>query len=103
MKTCKNILVLLLETMASLGLMLAGRATVQTFTTLHSAPAPSGNPSTNSDGWFRVGGMILSGNTLYGTAGRGGTNSWGTVFAVSTDGTGFTTLHSFTTDAVLSA
>ncbi len=38
----------------------------------------------------------LSGNTLYGTAGRGGSAGAGTVFAVNTDGTGFTNLHSFT-------
>ena len=103
MKTCKHSIVLLLETLASLGLMLAGRATAHAFPTLLSVPAPSGNPSTNSDGCFRVGGMILSGNTLYGTAGSGSTKGSGTVFAVSTDGTGFTTLHSFTADAVLSA
>ena len=35
-------------------------------------------------------GLILSGNTLYGTA-RGGSSGNGTVFAVNTDGTGFTT------------
>src|SRR5205807_1880794 len=44
-----------------------------------------------------VAGLVLSGNTLYGTAGgsvyRG---VLGTVFAVNTDGTGFTILHSFT-------
>lgn len=103
MKTCKSYLVLLLETMASLGLMLAGRATPQTFATLHGFTAPSGNPSTNNDGWFRVGGVILSGNALSRTAGSGGTNGWETVFAVSADGTGYTTLQSFTADAVLSA
>jgi uncharacterized repeat protein (TIGR03803 family) len=41
--------------------------------------------------------LILSGNTLYGTTWRGGTGKdWGTVFSVNTDGTGFTTLYSFT-------
>ena len=40
--------------------------------------------------------LILSGNTLYGTASSGGSSGDGTVFAVNTDGTGFTTLHSFT-------
>ena len=40
--------------------------------------------------------MILSGNTLYGTADDGGSSGNGTVFAVNTDGTGFTNLHSFT-------
>jgi uncharacterized repeat protein (TIGR03803 family) len=40
--------------------------------------------------------LILSGNTLYGTAIAGGPYGWGTVFAVNTDGTGFRNLHSFT-------
>jgi uncharacterized repeat protein (TIGR03803 family) len=40
--------------------------------------------------------LILSGNTLYGTAAGGGSSGYGTVFAVSTDGTGFTKLYSFT-------
>src|SRR5215471_17755172 len=42
--------------------------------------------------------LTLSSNTLYGTAYRGGTGAWGngTVFAVNTDGTGFTNLYSFT-------
>ena len=37
----------------------------------------------------------LSGNTLYGTTLGGGTNGFGTVFAINTDGTCFTLLHSF--------
>jgi uncharacterized repeat protein (TIGR03803 family) len=40
--------------------------------------------------------LFFSNNTLYGTATGGGSLSYGTVFAVKTDGTGFTTLHSFT-------
>jgi uncharacterized repeat protein (TIGR03803 family) len=42
------------------------------------------------------GGLVLAGNTLYGTAYRGGTGSSGTVFAVNTDGSGFIALHRFT-------
>ena len=38
---------------------------------------------------------MLSGNTLYGTTYGGGTNGDGTVFAVNTDGTGFTNLYEF--------
>jgi uncharacterized repeat protein (TIGR03803 family) len=40
-------------------------------------------------------GLIVSGNTLYGTASIGGTNGLGTVFAVNTDGTGFNILRTF--------
>ena len=50
---------------------------------------------TSSDGADPYAGLILSGNTLYGTTSGG---SWGdgTVFAINTDGIGFTNLHSFT-------
>jgi uncharacterized repeat protein (TIGR03803 family) len=43
-------------------------------------------------------GLILSGNntTLYGTAYSGGAFGHGTVFAINADGTGFTSLYSFT-------
>jgi uncharacterized repeat protein (TIGR03803 family) len=65
------------------------------FTILHNfADTPYNN--TNSDGAHPQAGLILSGDTLYGTANRGGSAGNGTVFAVKTDGTGFTTLHSFT-------
>jgi uncharacterized repeat protein (TIGR03803 family) len=75
------------------------------FTTMHSFTAtsvpldPYGNvnpPYFNSDGALPVGGLILSGNTLYGTTECGGNSGWGTVFAINTDGTGFTNLYSFT-------
>jgi len=54
---------------------------------------------TNGDGAVPNGGLVLSGNTLYGTARYGGTNGSGTVFAVNTNGTGFTTLYHFTSPA----
>ena len=67
------------------------------FTVLHSFTARSAHyPWTNSDGAYPQGGLILSGNTLYGTASEAGPNGTGTVFAVNTNGTGFTNLHSFT-------
>jgi uncharacterized repeat protein (TIGR03803 family) len=47
------------------------------------------------DGAAPMGGLILSGNTLYGTANNGGTSSVGVVFKVITNGTGFTDLHIF--------
>jgi uncharacterized repeat protein (TIGR03803 family) len=79
-------------------LLLLGAATAsaQTFTTLHNFTAESGSNDTNSDGATPQAGLISSGNNLYGTADYGGTGGNGTVFAVTTNGTGFTTLHSFT-------
>jgi uncharacterized repeat protein (TIGR03803 family) len=51
--------------------------------------------SSNSDGANPVAGLVLSGSTLYGTTVFGGTNGNGTVFALNTDGTGFSTLYNF--------
>ena len=51
----------------------------------------------NEDGAVPVTGLILAGNTLYGTATLGGSGGNGTVFSVNTDGTGFMTVHSFET------
>jgi uncharacterized repeat protein (TIGR03803 family) len=74
--------------------------TAQAFTNLYSFTAAVPNSShtiyTNSDGAYPAAGLILSGNTMFGTTSRGGTNGNGTVFAVNTDGTGFTVLHTFT-------
>ena len=89
MKTKLHCLFLLPALIACLGLIPAGRVTAQTFTNLHSFTGGSG-------GAEPVAGLILSGNTLYGTAVYGGSSGSGTVFAVNTDGTGFTNLHSFT-------
>jgi uncharacterized repeat protein (TIGR03803 family) len=67
------------------------------FTNLYSFTAGDHfDPYTNSDGGNPVAGLILSGNTLYGTAENGGAWGNGTVFALNTDGTGFRTLHTFT-------
>jgi uncharacterized repeat protein (TIGR03803 family) len=49
-----------------------------------------------SDGANPAAGLVLSGNTLYGTAKVAGASGYGTVFAVNTDGTGFRTLYTFT-------
>jgi uncharacterized repeat protein (TIGR03803 family) len=59
------------------------------FMTLHSftsLPNDAGNPA---------GGLVLSGNTLYGTAAAGGSLGGGAVFALSTTGTGYTNLANF--------
>src|SRR5258706_232383 len=87
---------------AVLSLLPAGRVTAQTFTTLHSFTEieviDNGNftfTAFNPDGANPYAGLILSGNTLYGTAYLGGSSGNGAGFAVNTDGTGFTNLHSF--------
>jgi uncharacterized repeat protein (TIGR03803 family) len=74
-----------------------GSAAAQAFTTLHSFTATDPDFGTfNSEGAFPYAGLVLSGNTLYGTAAQGGSSGIGTVFKVNTDGSGFTNLHTFT-------
>src|SRR5674476_895459 len=81
MKTRLKNLFLLPALIAGLGLIPAGRVTAQTFTTLHSFTLL--NNSTNSDGARPCAGLILSGNTLYGTTHLGGSSNHGTVFSLS--------------------
>src|SRR5664279_1783147 len=68
------------------------------YTTLKSFPqtyvGPSG-ASTNSDGAAPLAGLVLGGDTLYGTANEGGTGGIGTVYSLKTDGTEFTVLNQF--------
>src|ERR1017187_8892206 len=88
MKTSLKNLFLLPTLIAAVGLIPAPHVMAQTFTMLHSF-------TNGTDGANPSGGLILSGNTLYGTAGGGGSWGSGTVFALNTDGTGFRNLHSF--------
>jgi uncharacterized repeat protein (TIGR03803 family) len=67
-----------------------------TFAVLHDFTALDSNTGTNTDGALPCGGLILSGNTLYGTASSGGAGGAGVVFSVNTNGSSFNTLHSFT-------
>jgi len=69
------------------------------FTNLYSFSAFANNGSnifTNSDGRYPAAGLVLSGNTLYGTASGGGSSGNGTVFEINADGSDFTVLHMFT-------
>src|ERR1039457_5117634 len=72
----------------AVALTLATNLPAQTFTTLHSF--------TGGDGAAPWAGLVLSGNSLYGTTANGGSSSNGTVFRINTDGSDFTILHSFT-------
>jgi uncharacterized repeat protein (TIGR03803 family) len=74
---------------SSYGTVFAINTDGTSFTNLH-------NFTDSSDGANPYPGLVLSGNTLYGTASIGGSAQNGTVFKVNTDGTGFTLLHSFT-------
>jgi uncharacterized repeat protein (TIGR03803 family) len=65
------------------------------FKTLYTFSSTTNASSTNSDGAGPAGQLLLSGNTLYGTATGGGSNGFGTIFGINTDGTGFTNLYTF--------
>jgi uncharacterized repeat protein (TIGR03803 family) len=96
--------------LAFVGLAATPEIRAQTFTTLYNFSAtnydvalgypiePGAPPAgmTNSDGTDPEGTLILSGNTLYGTACNGGAYAFGTLFAINTNGTGFTNLYNFT-------
>jgi len=84
---------------AGLGIIASRPLAAQTFTTLYNFSTVAGVyrwSGTNNDGGVPVATLALSGNSLYGTAAVGGTTANGTVFAVNTDGSGFTNLHNFT-------
>src|SRR5882724_3413721 len=74
--------------LASLGPVLSGISLAQTLTNLH-------NFDFTADGGKPIAALIVSGNALYGTANRGGSSHYGTAFALNTDNSVFTTLHSF--------
>jgi uncharacterized repeat protein (TIGR03803 family) len=65
------------------------------YSVLYVFSAMNGITGANADGAGPSGGLVLSGSTLYGTTSSGGTGGNGTVFAVNTDGSGFSVLHSF--------
>src|SRR5438552_3012091 len=95
MKSHKTKSLLFYALVAALGFSLTGPVVAQPFTTLHSFTPTSSVAGTNSDGAYPYGALILSDKILYGTTSGGGVSGAGTVFAVHTDGTGFTNLYTF--------
>lgn len=54
------------------------------------------NFTNQTDGAYSYAGLLLSGTTLYGTACNGGSNDYGTVFKMETDGSAYTAITHFT-------
>jgi uncharacterized repeat protein (TIGR03803 family) len=81
---------------AGLVLLLAAPAGAETFRLLHSFTPTPVPDFTNSDGAYPGNSLVLSDNTLYGTATYGGSSGSGTVFALHTGGGDFAVLHSIT-------
>lgn len=73
---------------AGFGTIFAVHTNSMGFTVLHSFTG-------GNDGANPFAGLILVSNTLYGVASAGGHWSGGTLFAINTNGTGFTVLQSF--------
>jgi uncharacterized repeat protein (TIGR03803 family) len=65
------------------------------FAVLYHFSGMSGDPGTNSGGATPHAALVLSGDTLYGSALNGGPFGYGTIFAIHTNGTDFRTLHAF--------
>ena len=72
------------------GVMFAINTDGTGYAILHNFTGGSGDGATPS-----FSSLTLGGSTLYGTTPVGGTNNTGVVFAINTDGTGFTILHDF--------
>src|SRR5256885_3204049 len=82
-RTHSDKLLLLSLATAGLGLILPGPLTAQTFTTMHSFYLYGG------DGANPYAGVVLSGDTMYGTTLYGGSSGNGAAFKGSINGTGF--------------
>ena len=65
------------------------------FTVMHTFSTTYPPNGVNEDGANPRSGLALSGNRLYGTTKFGGMSGLGTLFAISTNGSGFTNLYSF--------
>jgi len=83
------------------GTVFAGQ-TNGSVTVLRSFSAVWADNATNSGGASPIAVLAVAGGTIFGTTGAGGASGNGTVFAMNTNGTGYTVLHNFTTLDVVS-
>ncbi len=77
------------------GVVFSGFTNNSSVLALHTFTAIDPVTGTNLDGATPWGGLVLSGDTLYGTTSAGGAGGNGTVYSLNTNGSGFNTLYSF--------
>jgi uncharacterized repeat protein (TIGR03803 family) len=68
------------------------------FSVLKTSPLLPGEfpmPDSPLEGAYPASGLVMSGDTLYGTARSGGYHGRGTIFKLNTDGTGFAVIKHF--------
>jgi len=82
------------------GTLFSGSTNLSNFNVIHAFSAMATNTSgllTNSEGGMPWNSLVPNSDILYGAAPQGGINGNGTVFAISTNGSGFRVLHTFGT------
>jgi uncharacterized repeat protein (TIGR03803 family) len=89
--------------MAANGTVFSLTTNGMTFTLLHNFSVLDSQTGTNLDGAEPWGGLIQSGDKLYGTASSGGAGGEGIVFSVGTNGANFTAVHNFSALDTLTA
>lgn len=78
----------------------AGCSEIYSFASQGTGYSPVNYVLTNSDGIHPYAGLTVSGGRLFGVMSGGGNNGSGTIFSVSTNGSGFTNLYEFSPQAV---
>lgn len=81
--------------LAGLVLLLAAvPSTAQIYSVVHDFAGSSAK-----DGSSPRGGLVASGPTLFGTTWNGGSNNWGSVYRLDSDGTGYAVIKHFTSNS----
>ena len=84
---------------SSVGTVFSVNTNGNNFTNLYNFNGATYNTNTGTfvpaDGANPAGGLVLSGNMLYGTTSSGGSSDEGTVFAINTNGGGYAILYNF--------
>ena len=83
-------------------LLLAGRLAAQVPTEIYNFLKVDAPNAPNSEGTWPTAGVLIVSNMFYGATAAGGASGGGTVFGVTTNGTGFVDLYDFPNDLSIS-